>query len=151
MLISRLQAGARQHPLSKALIEYGKLIRTLHSLRWFTDETFRRRIGRQLNKGEAMNELRQQIAFARGQTIWHRHHEDQTMQAHCLTLVTNACILSTTSYLQDAIDNERAAGRIIHDDSLPHVSPARWQSINFYGTYDFDIEVVPDRHPLREP
>jgi TnpA family transposase len=151
LLISRLQAGARQHPLSKALIEYGKLIRTLHSLRWFTDETFRRRIGRQLNKGEAMNELRQQIAFAHGQTIWHRHHEDQTMQAHCLTLVTNACILSTTRYLQDAIDNERAAGRTIHDDSLPHVSPARWQSINFYGTYDFDTDAVPERHPLREP
>jgi len=150
LLISRLQAGARQHPLSKALIEYGKLIRTLHSLRWFTDETFRRRIGRQLNKGEAMNELRQQIAFAHGQTIWHRHHEDQTMQAHCLTLVTNACILSTTSYLQDAIDSERAAHRIIHDDSLPHVSPARWQSINFYGTYDFDTTAVPDRHLLRD-
>jgi hypothetical protein len=73
------------------------------------------------------------------------------MQAHCLTLVTNACILSTTRYLQDAIDNERAAGRTIHDDSLPHVSPARWQSINFYGTYDFDTDAVPERHPLREP
>jgi TnpA family transposase len=149
LLIARLQASARQHPLSKALIEYGKLIRTMHSLRWFTDETFRRRIGRQLNKGEAMNELRQQIAFAHGQLIWHRHHEDQTMQAHCLTLVTNACILSTTNYLQDAIDAERAAGRIIHNDTLPHISPARWQHINFYGTYNFDTTAVPDRHPLR--
>jgi TnpA family transposase len=33
-------------------LEYGKLLRILHALRWFTDEAFRRRIGRQLNRGE---------------------------------------------------------------------------------------------------
>ena len=71
------------------------------------------------------------------------------MQARCLTLVTNACLLSTTNYLQDAIDAERTAGRIIHNDTLPHISPARWQHINFYGTYNFDTTDVPDRHPLR--
>ena len=58
LLISRLQAGSRQHPLAKAMLEYGKLLRTLHALRWFTDEAFRRRIGRQLNRGEALNDLR---------------------------------------------------------------------------------------------
>ncbi len=44
LLVARLQAGSRQHPLAKALLEYGKLMRTLHALRWFTDEAFRRRI-----------------------------------------------------------------------------------------------------------
>ena len=48
--MARLQAAARQHPLAKALVEYGKLLRTLHALRWFTDEAFRRRIGRQLTR-----------------------------------------------------------------------------------------------------
>jgi hypothetical protein len=40
-------------PLAKALVEYGKLLQTLYALRWFTDEAFRRRISRQLNRGEA--------------------------------------------------------------------------------------------------
>jgi len=62
LLITRLQAGARQHPLSKALLEYGKLMRTLHNLRWFSDEAFRRRIGRQLNRGEGSHDLRHFIA-----------------------------------------------------------------------------------------
>ncbi len=35
LLIAKLQAGSRQHPLAKALLEYGKLLRTLHALRWF--------------------------------------------------------------------------------------------------------------------
>jgi len=44
LLTQRLQAGARTHPLAKALIEYGKILRTQHLLRWFTDPALRRRI-----------------------------------------------------------------------------------------------------------
>jgi TnpA family transposase len=151
LLLTRLQAGSRQHPLAKALLEYGKLIRTTHTLRWFTDEAFRRRVGRQLNRGEALNDLRHFISFAHGEKVRHRHHEDQTMQAHCLSLVTNACILSTTTYLQDAIDAERADGHTIHDDTIAHLSPARFEQINPYGQYRFDITEVRERqrHPLR--
>ena len=153
LLITRLQAGARQHPLAKALLEYGKLIRTVHSLRWFSDEAFRRRIGRQLNKGEAMHDLRHFISFAHGEKVRHRHHQDQTMQAHCLSLVANACVLSTTLYLQDAIDAERADGRTVHDDTIAHISPTRFEKINPYGQYRFDIAEVLERqrHPLRNP
>jgi len=72
------------------------------------------------------------------------------MQAHCLTLIANACILSNTTYLQDAIDDERAEGRNVHDDTIAHVSPARFEKINPYGQYRFDItEVIKrQRHPL---
>ncbi|MDQ2826020.1 MAG: transposase, partial [Actinomycetota bacterium] len=104
LLVARLQAGARQHPVAKALLEYGKLLRTLHSLRWFTDEAFRRRIGRQLNKGEALNDLRRFIAYANSGKEKYRQHEDQSAQAHCLSLVVNICVLSTTRSEQDAID-----------------------------------------------
>jgi hypothetical protein len=45
-------------------LEYGKLMRTLHALRCFTDEAFRRRIGRQLNLGESVNNFRCFIAHA---------------------------------------------------------------------------------------
>jgi TnpA family transposase len=99
LLVARLQAGSRQHPLAKALVEHGKLLRTLYALRWFTDEAFRRRIGRQLNRGEAMNDLRRFLSFGHRGYVRHRHHDDQTMQALCLTLATNACVLS-----QQAVD-----------------------------------------------
>jgi hypothetical protein len=71
---------------------------TVHALRWFTDEAFRRRIGRQLNRGEALNDLRRFLFFAHRGDVRYRHHDDQTTQAHCLTLVTNACVFSTTGY-----------------------------------------------------
>ena len=74
-------------------------MRTLHALSWFTDEAFRRRIGRQLNRGEALNDLRRFICFARRGAVRYTHHDDQTTQAHCHPLVVNACILSTTGDL----------------------------------------------------
>lgn len=137
-------------PLAKALVEYGKLLRTLHALRWFTDEAFRRRIGRQLNRGEALNDLRRFIFFAH-RTVRYPHHDDQTTQAHCHTLVVNACILSTTGYLQDAIDADRAEGHQVSDEAIAHLSPAHFEAINPYGTLAFDVAAVLNRarRPLR--
>ena len=65
---------------------------TFHALRWFTDEAFHRRIGRQLNRGEALNDLRRFIFFANRGAVRYSDHEDQTTQAHCHTLVVNTCI-----------------------------------------------------------
>ena len=148
LLIARLQAGARQHPLAKALIEYGKLQRTNHALRWFTDEAFRRRIGRQLNRGESLNALRRYIFFAQQAEISHRHHDDQTTQALCHTLVVNACVLWTTIYLQKVIDDEPEA---VPDDVIAHLSPAQHDHINPYGTYNFNLDTIrqPPQRPLK--
>jgi TnpA family transposase len=150
--MSRLQAGSRQHPLAKALLEYGKLLRTAHALRWFTDEAFRRRIGRQLNRGEALNDLRRFIFYANRGQVRHHHHDQQTMQAMCNTLVVNACILSTTGYLQDALDARRAAGHQISDAVIAHLTPTRFEAINPYGDLRFEVAAIlarTGRRPLR--
>ena len=153
LLIAKLQAGSRQHPLAKAMLEYGKLLRTLHALRWFTDEAFRRRIGRQLNRGEATNDLRRFIFFANRGAVRYPHHDDQTTQAHCHTLAVNACVLSTTGYLEDAIDAEEADGHPVSDQAKAHLSFSHFEAINPYGTMVFDIAGVLNRsrRPLRHP
>jgi len=152
LLVARLQAGARQHPLAKALLEYGKLLRTLHALRWFTDEAFRRRIGRQLNKGESLNDLRRFIAYADAGKEKYRRHEDQTAQAHCLTLVVNICILSTTWYIQDSAEAHEAEGGEVSDEVIAHISPGHFGALNPYGTHPIDVAAVlgrGQRRPLR--
>jgi len=63
-------------------------------------------------------------------TVRYPHHDDQTTQAHCHTLVVNACILSTTGYLQDAIDACHAEGHQISDAAIAHLSPAHFEAIN---------------------
>ena len=102
---------------------------------------------RQLNRGEALHDLRRFIAFAHSGEVRHRQHDDQTTQAHCHTLVVNACVLWTTTYLQYALDDGPAADEHV----LAHTSPARYAHINPYGTYTIDIPAVlaQPRRPLR--
>ena len=47
VLISRLQASARQNHLTQAIQEYGRLPKTISLLQYLHDETQRRRVGNQ--------------------------------------------------------------------------------------------------------
>ena len=126
----------------------GKLLRTAHALRWYTDEAFRRRIGRQLNRGETLNDLRRFISYAERGKVRYRQLEGQTLQAHCNTLVVNTCILSTTGYLQDAITGRDSAS----DAAIALLSPAHFEAINPYGDMRFDVAAIlarTSRRPLR--
>src|SRR6266516_7982573 len=64
LFISKLQAYPRQNVLTRALQEYGRLIKTLFILRYLENTDYRRRINTQLNKGEALHALRQFLFFA---------------------------------------------------------------------------------------
>jgi TnpA family transposase len=50
LLVQKLQAYPQKNALTLILQEYGRLVRTLHILRWYANQEERRRILRQLNK-----------------------------------------------------------------------------------------------------
>jgi hypothetical protein len=83
------------------------------------DPAYRRKISRQLNKRESLHALKRDMPYAHEGTIRARHLEQQTEQAWCLTLVTNAVVTWRT---------------------LAHISPAHSENINFFGAIDVDIE-----------
>jgi Tn3 transposase DDE domain len=86
--------------------------------------------------------------------VQRRRLDDQIDQALCLSLVTNACVLWTTTYLGDTIDALRADGIEVTDEIAAHLTPAQGHHINFYGTYSFDIDAELRREghrPLRIP
>ena len=55
LLVARLQAADGKLPLTRALQEYGRLVKTRFVLGYLADETERRAIGRQQNKGESLH------------------------------------------------------------------------------------------------
>ncbi len=76
------------------------------------------------------------------------------MQAHCLTLVVNICLLCVTWYIQDAIEAEEALGNRISDEAKGQASPAHPSAINPYGTHNIDVAAVLGRgrrRSLRDP
>jgi TnpA family transposase len=154
LVVAKLSASGPQNTLAAALKEYGLLRRSIYAARYLSDETYRRRITRQLNKGESLHALRRDLCYAHDGQIRHRHHQDQSEQALCLTVVTNAIVAWTTEYLALAVNQLRAAGRRIDDDVLAHVSPAHNENIGFYGTFSFEVatelaQLVDGYRPLR--
>lgn len=140
LLVGKLSASGRQNALAAALKEYGALRRTIYAARYLSDSDYRRKISRQLNKGESLHALRRDLLYAHEGIIRARQLADQTEQAWCLTLATNAVIAWTTEYYGLAVEQMRRAGQRIDDEVLAHISPAHSANINFFGAIEVDID-----------
>lgn len=125
LFVQKLQAFPQQNALTRVLQEYGRLIRTLHILRWYDDQDGRRRINRQLNKGEAIHSLRSAIRVANKGELRRKQEEALTNQAGCLNLVTNAVILWNTVYMAAAVEQLKEEGYPVQDSDLAQVWPTR--------------------------
>jgi hypothetical protein len=65
LVVGKLCSSRRQqNALAAAIKEYGALRRTVYAARYLADETYRRRIGRRLNKGENLHALKRSLAYA---------------------------------------------------------------------------------------
>jgi len=96
-----------------------------------------------------LHKLRRFLFFVREGKIQRKHLETQTDQALCLNVLTNAVIVWNTVYMQAAIEALRSEGLEVRDEDLVHISPARFEHINRYGKYRFDIEAGQRRKGLR--
>lgn len=139
LIIRKLQAFPRQHPLAQALQEYGRLVKTIFILRYFISEAYRRHIGAQLNKSEQFHTLRAHLHSANRGFMRKKFPEEHLNQANCLNLVVNAIAVWNTVYMQAALHYLRQSGQVISEDELVHLSPVRFEHINIYGKYSFDI------------
>ncbi len=64
LIVGKLSASSRQNALATALKEYGALRRTIYAARYLSDPTYRRKISRQLNKGESLHALKRDLLYA---------------------------------------------------------------------------------------
>ncbi len=148
LMMSKLGSYSRQNALATALREMGRIEKTIFILDYITDRTFRRRIQRGLNKGEAINALARAIFFGKLGEIRERELQDQLQRASALSLIINAIIVWNTVYLKKAVDYLKAEGSV-NDDLLEHIAPHGWEHINFLGDYNFNVKNTTDIDNLR--
>ncbi len=138
LLINKLQAYPRQHPITRALQEYGRLEKTIHILRWYADPATRKRVSKQFNKGEALHGLRRTIVFGEYGEIPGKEDEALDQQFACLNLVTNAVVVFNTMHITKIAGELERKGLEIKEEDLARVWPARFAHINFLGKCVFD-------------
>ena len=142
-LFRRLSSYSRQHPLYKALKEFGKIIKTLFLLKYIDDVELRQAIEKQLNKQENSNKFGKAIFHGNNQEFQQGTKEEQLIAEGCKRLIENAIICWNYLYLSQSICNcktgEEKQNLI---ETIKNGSVVVWHHINTHGEYDFSDEYL---------
>lgn len=148
-IFKRLNSYSRQHPVYKALKEFGKIVKTIFLLKYIDDVELRQAIRKQLNKIENANKFSDAIRFANnGESIFPTRQEQQVAES-CTRLIKNAIICWNYLYLSNQIRQAKTLARkraII--EAIRAGSVMAWQHIYFHGLYDFSDEKLADSFDL---
>jgi Tn3 transposase DDE domain len=114
--------------------------RTIYAARYLADPAYRRKISRQLNKGESLHALKRDLLYAHEGAVRARHSgaADRAGPVHHAGDQLGDRL--TTEYDGLAVESMRRGGRRIDDEVLAHISPAHSENINFFGAIEVDIE-----------
>jgi hypothetical protein len=117
-LMRTFQGSGRNCTLARALSEYGRIGKTLYLLDLVDDEAYRRSLLIQVNKGERRHGLARTVFHGRGGELRQAYREGQEDQLGALGLVLNAIVLWNTRYMGLALDELRAAGKVIQPEDV---------------------------------
>ena len=138
-LIRSLQRGGKPSSLARAIAEAGRIAKTLHLLTYLDDEAYRRRILRQINRGEGRHSVARAVFFGKRGELRQRYKEGQEDQLGALGLVVNAIVLWNTRYMEAALNQVRASSGRCEDDDVRRLSPLIHGHLNFLGRYHFSL------------
>lgn len=138
-LIRSLLKSSRPSGLAQAIMEVGRVNKTLYLLNYIDDEDYRRRILTQLNRGKGRHAVARAICYGQRGEIRKRYREGQEDQLGALGLVTNAVVLWNTLYMQEALSWMRSNGEETGEEDIARLSPLRHGHINMLGHYTFTL------------
>ena len=153
-LMRSLLRSKRPSTLARAIGALGRIPKTLYQLAYIDDESYRRRILTQLNRGESRHSVARAVFHGQRGELRQRYREGQEDQLGALGLVVNAIVLWNTLYMEAALTQMRAEGLAVQAADVARLSPLVHKHINFQGRYSFALseavahgELRPLRHP----
>jgi TnpA family transposase len=148
-LIRSLLRSERPSSLAKAIIDLGRINKTLYLLNYIDNKEYRRRILIQLNRGESRHSVARVICHGQRGEIRKRYREGQEDQLGALGLVTNAVILWNTMYMQASLDHISQLDQTVNVEDIFRLSPLQYEHINVLGHYSFILAEQVRRGQLR--
>lgn len=137
-LFKRLSSYAKDHPLYKALKEFGRIIKSLFILTYFDDLKLRQRIEKQLNRVESSNKFSKAVFYANNSEFKQAEPEQQNIAVACKVLIQNSIVLWNYLYLSQLLIN--CQGNKERDEMLNMIkegSVLTWSHVNLHGEFDF--------------
>jgi TnpA family transposase len=153
-LMRSLLRSKRPSTLARAIGALGRIPKTLYMLAYVDDESYRRRILTQLNRGESRHSVARAVFHGQRGELRQRYREGQEDQLGALGLVVNAMVLWNTFYMEAALKHLRSEGLEVLAADVARLSPLVHKHINFQGRYSFALADSVARgalRPLRNP
>ncbi len=153
-LMRTLHGGSRPTTLARAIAELGRVPKTLHLLSYIDDETYRRRIQTQLNRGEGRHSVARAVFHGQRGELRQRYREGQEDQLGALGLVVNIIALWNTRYMEASLARLRDVGAEVRPENVQRLSPLGHEHVNLLGRYHFSADgSISDGElrPLRDP
>jgi len=153
-LLRSLLRSRRPSMLARAIAELGRIPGTLFRLSYIDDETYRRRILLQINRGEGRHQLARTTFHGQRGELRQRYREGQEDQLGALGLVVNVLVLWNTLYMNAALNQLREQGVEVKRGDVERLSPLGHEHINFLGRYSFTLAGSVEKgqlRPLRNP
>ncbi len=151
-LFRRLSSYSRQHPLYRALKEFGRIIKTLFLLKYIDDVKLRQSIEKQLNKLESSNKFAKAVFHGNNQEFQQATKDEQLIADGCKRLIENTIICWNYLYLsQMLVDTQTESEKKNLVDVIKNGSVIAWQHINLQGEYDFSDETLKNSIEFRLP
>jgi TnpA family transposase len=135
VVMQRLANASTANRLASALTQLGRLMKTVHILRYIQEQPLRDAIQLQLNRGEFRHSLARTLFFANWGRFRSGDYEEVMNKASSLSLLSNAVLVWNTVHIAGIVDQLRAAGHEIKDADLARVSPLTHAHINANGSY----------------
>ncbi len=142
-LFKRLSHYSRQHPLFRAIKNFGKITKTVFLLKYIDSVELRQAIEKQLNKTESIHKFAKAVFFGSNQEFQQRTKEDQLRTDGCKRLIENVIICWNYLYLSDLIyrtSDLTERERIIK--TIKNGSIVVWAHMNLQGEYNFSDDVL---------
>lgn len=122
LIMGKLGSYSRQNSLATALKEMGQIEKAIFILDYISNETFRRRIQKGLNKGEATNALARAIFFGKRGELHEKTLKEQLQKSSALNIIINARSVWNTVYLEKAVEYLRERNAL-NEEMLTYISP----------------------------
>lgn len=146
-LFKRLSSYALDHPLYRALKEFGRLIKSQFILAYYNDVALRQRIQKQLNRVELANKFSDAVFFDNDRAFQTGSIEQQELAMACKTLIQNSIVLWNYLKLSEIVANTKdSVKRAQIVESIQRGSVLTWSHVNLKGEYDFMHKTSEDEY-----
>lgn len=106
------------------------------------DDTYRRKLNKQLTVQESRHRLARKICHGSNGQIRKAYREGQEDQLAALGLVVNAVALWNSKYLSAAVDRLHAEGVPVKDEDAARLSPLGHAHLNVLGRYSISSSAL---------